>query len=458
MQRDGTDFFDAQDSYQENLRKGNASLATSARHPAQPVRRDRWSSQISAASESPATSIQLHGSGKTPLMLAAAAGHRDVVERLLQGGDADWKQRNAEGDSALGLAISNNHPGVVAAQIGNGAAVETSLRAELLMAMRLKRADILEIFILHGHLPEETDFDFANQAQAAFMSVIADLSAYQRLSGLMLPADKQATAYFKQMFDVFERSNDAQSTLQWLREQGMAASYALLLVGSLSKLREKSRMMGANERLLNLASLSALHRLSTPEMASRVTQPYRSAGISAAAAERLELRANWQLSEIARMAKFAVEATNREMMKETIDICVAETGPDGQVRTDFLIGKLIEKGFGRIFADLIALSWSIASTAVQAEHSAGTPAGETAAMDTSTTHTPVAEWTPAVFWQELLHLLYSLDEFGEPDGITSGQVEEICKSLFFIQWDALQKTCLVNIEQLPSGFTPALQE
>ena len=133
---------------------------------------------------------------------------------------------------------------------------------------------------------------------------------------------------------------------------------------------------------------------------------------------------------------------------------MAETEPDGQVRTDFLIAKLIEKGFGRIFADLIALAWSTASTAVQAEHAAGTPASETAGMDTPTTHNPVAERTPAGFWRALLRLLYSLDEFAEPHGRPGAQIEEICKSLFFLQWEALQQTCMVKIEQLPSSSMP----
>jgi hypothetical protein len=68
--------------------------------------------------------------GTTAIILAASEGHRGIVTQLLEGG-ADIEARNYVGNTALLLATSHGHCDVVAHLLGNGANVSDSAAIEM---------------------------------------------------------------------------------------------------------------------------------------------------------------------------------------------------------------------------------------------------------------------------------------------------------------------------------------
>ena len=427
-----------------------------------------------------------------PLLMAASKNRLDVVAYLLEAGADCNRRRPDDGCTALMAASSAGHLGVVrllvaldaidltqtdtssphtalslAVIFGRNKVIDCLLAAEasriqpvaagcmgLQAALQLKQASVLEMFIRHGRLPQDGDLDFGNPDEIDYVTVIADLSADRRLSGLMLPADEQAASYFKQMFDVFDRCQETQPRMQWLRGQGMSMACARLVVAALCQGPENMRPQGASRRLLDLLCLSALRPSSAPDMERLVTQPYRAAGISAAAVQRLETRAMWQLNHFAGLANAALETTFDEMLDGVINVCVDKTGLDGQVRRPSLVARLCKNGFVKPLAEAIAASWCVGVTAVQAELLADLPSNPSVKAAISMAHAHIARRAPRPFGPELLRRLGGVEESPERQALFGGQVDEKLQALLAYQCEALRQKCLAPVEVQAPGNAP----
>lgn len=388
-------------------------------------------------------------SGNTPLTLAAAAGHVDVVELLLQRGNLDPERRNGKGDSPLVRAVCQQRIDVVECLLAAEAPLsqlDAQGHTAFQIALSSQNAALVEVFIRHGQIPPDADLNFNDPDTIGYVTVIADLSADRRLSGLMLPAEESAVSYFKQFFDQSDLHQDTRSTLQWLREQGMSMACARLVAAVLGEARGKFPAHGANTRLPELYRLSALSRLTTPDTQSRMLEPYRTAGISAAMVEKLGTRATWQLSEIARFATVALEKIVAEMSEWVINICVDKTGLDGRVRTDSLSARLCKNGYLKPVAEAIAAGWQLAFTAVQEESSAAMPLNSPVRVTMLTTHAHITERTPAPFARELLRRLDSGELSAKLLAMSDGPIDETLQALLQFQRARLRQACLDSFE------------
>jgi ankyrin repeat protein len=402
------------------------------------------------------------GDDRTALISATMAGHVGVVRLLVAQDGIDLKltERNSV-LTALSLAVIYGRQEVIECLLAAGAPrfqLDGAGCEELQTALSLKHPGTLEMFIRHGHIPQDANLDFGNPDEIEYVTVSADLSADRRLSGLMLPADARGASYFKQMFDVFDKHRSDQYELQWLREQGMSMACARQVIAALAGLRKELTTQGASAQLLDLSCLSALHRSSTPDIESRMTHPYRAAGISAEGVKRLETRAIWQLNQIARLAEVTLKTAFEKMVDDLINICVEKTGLDGQVRIDSLSARLCKNGYVKPLAEAIAASWRAALTAVQGDLLAGKTANPTANMAITMTYAHITSQAPTPFVRELLLRLGPGEESAEAQAMSGGQVDEILQPVFAFQYEALRKKCLSHVETQASANAPAPQQ
>jgi len=364
---------------------------------------------------------------------------------VMQNESAGGERRNAEGDSPLVRAVRQQRIDVVEHLLAAEAPLsqlDAAGRAALQIALSHRNTGLVEVFVRHGQIPQDADLDFNNPDTIGYVTAIADLAADRRLSGLMLPAEESAASFFKKMFDRSDLHQDTQSTLQWLREQGMSMACACLVAAALSESREELPAQVANPRLLDLYRLSALRRLNTPDTQSRMLKPYRIAAISAAAVEKLGTRATWQLSELARFATVALEKIVVEMRDWVINICVDKT-------------RLCKNGFLKPVAEPIAASWQLAFTAVQEESSAAMPSISPVRVTMLTTHAHITERTPAPFARELLRRLDSGELSAKLQAMFDGPVDEILQALLQFQCERLRQTCLESFEGEAPGEAQA---
>lgn len=395
----------------------------------------------------------------TALISATLAGHVDVVRLLVahDGIDLTLTEKNSS-HTALGFAIIYCRYEMIECLLAADALLSRPAatgRPGLQMALQLKNVGMLEIFIRYGHIPQDADLDFSNPDKIDYVTVIADLSADRRLSGLMLPADERAASYFKEMFGAFDQRKDPQSELQWLRQQGMSMACARLVLDSLSRLPKILRPKGASVRLLDLFCMSALQPSSAPDVERRLTKAYRAAGISAPAVERLETRARWQLKHFSGLAKVALETTFDEMIDDLFTICVDKTGLTGQVRTDSLIARLCKNGFGKPVAEAIAASWCVGWTAVRAELLADVPSNSTVGMAMATTFAHITRCATTPFARDLQRRLGAGEGSAEGEALLGGQVDVILRPLLAFQCEALRQKCLTHIEKEASSKAQA---
>lgn len=390
-------------------------------------------------------------------ILAAAAGHPNVVAPL-QSGKAGRERQNATGDSPLVRAVYQQRIEVIECLLAAEAPLsqpDAAGHTAFQIALSHRNTGLVEVFINHGQIPQDADLDFNNPDTIGYVTVIADLSADRRLSGLMLPAEESAASYFKKMFDKSDLHQDTQPTLQWLRGQGMSMACARLVAAAMGESREELPAQVASPRLLDIYRLSALRRLNTPDTQSRMLEPYRRASISAAAVEKLGTRATWQLSELARFATVALEKIVAEMSDWVINICVEKTGLDGHVRTDSLSARLCKNGFLKPVAEAIAASWQLAFTAVQEENSTAMPSNSPVRVTMLATHAHITERTPAPFARELLRRLDSGELSAKLQAMFDGPVDEILQALLQFQCERLRQTCLDSFEGGATGEAQA---
>lgn len=94
--------------------------------------------------------------GRTPLLLAARAGHLPIVQILLdRGADVDAVDRS--GYSALTLAVSGDHTGVVRALLARGANPSPEKELPLIAAARRGQREIVELLVAGGAPIEARD-------------------------------------------------------------------------------------------------------------------------------------------------------------------------------------------------------------------------------------------------------------------------------------------------------------
>ncbi len=90
-------------------------------------------------------------SGDTPLIAAARSGHADLVGFLMSGG-ADAEHRNRRGETALFLAVINNHAGSVKQLLVRGADPQAQVRGitPLAAARRHNENDMVRLLRANG--------------------------------------------------------------------------------------------------------------------------------------------------------------------------------------------------------------------------------------------------------------------------------------------------------------------
>ena len=307
---------------------------------------------------------------ETALIMAARYGRPEMIQMLLRQPGIDLELAEPGDETALIHAARRKNPVFVASLLAAGAdmtRVNANGHTALKVAIGAARAASVEKFLLHGAQLE--DSDCYPPVPSAFSIIIADLRAEGFMPGRdVLLRISDPHAFFGHLASRLQPDGATLALMQWLPTQGVRMIVAQRVAAVLATPQAVWRLgpgQAASAQQQMCCTLGALSELDTLHVKQWVQGVYQASGISSAAVASLTASAWLQLEVLRMLATQTMAQVGSQMLQAVIPRCLAEVALDYNVDTHALSAILASDGYCLPVAQAIALSWQAALAGVR---------------------------------------------------------------------------------------------